>query len=149
MPLNLRQLLFKHEGRRNKPYKCTGGATTIGVGWNMDAHPLPADIQTYLARRGRITENMIDRLLDISMERADNDCRKLFPDFDNFSEGRRMALTDFLFQLGYTKARRFVKSIALINAGQWEDAAAEMLESDWARQTKNRADAITSMIEEG
>jgi lysozyme len=149
MPLDLKQLLIKHEGRRSKPYTCTGGAQTIGVGWNLDAHPLPDHIAGHLRKYGRITDKMIDELLDISIELADADCRKLFPDFNNFTEGRRMALTDFLFQLGYTRARRFVKSIALINARQWEDAAAEMRRSDWWRQTTNRANAITEMIEEG
>lgn len=30
------ELLTKHEGRRRKPYKCSAGANTIGVGHNID-----------------------------------------------------------------------------------------------------------------
>jgi len=30
------ELITKHEGRRKKPYKCSGGKNTIGIGWNFD-----------------------------------------------------------------------------------------------------------------
>ena len=142
-------LIENHEGRRNAPYLCPAGAKTIGVGWNMDANPLPNDIAEHLRRNGHITDDMIDQLLAISVRHATADARSLFPDFDNFTERRRMALVDFLFQLGYRRARGFAKSIAAINTGRWEDAAKEMLNSTWATQTPRRAKTITDMVAEG
>jgi lysozyme len=142
------ELIEKHEGRRKRKYRCPAGAWTIGVGWNMDANPLPEDIAAYLKQHGEITEKMIDRLLVISVKRATEDCHYLFPDFDNFTENRRMALVDFVFQLGLTRAKRFVHSIAAMNTGRWEEAAARMRESLWFRQVPKRAATITKMIEE-
>lgn len=142
-------LIEKHEGRKAKPYKCPAGHDTIGVGWNMEANPLPPAIAEHLKKHGRITQEMIDELFQTSVRQAVADCRVLFPEFDLFSDARRMALIDFVFQLGFARARRFVHSIAAINTNRWADAAKEMLKSRWAEQTPKRAETITDMIEEG
>ena len=143
------EFITKHEGRKKRPYKCPAGKTTIGVGHNIDAKGLPKDIEAYLKKHGQITDEMVDRLLIIDIGHAVSDCKKLFPDFDKFTPNRKMALTDFLFQLGYNNASKFVHTVAAINTNRWEDAAKEMLDSDWARQTPNRAQEVTELIEVG
>ncbi|MDD5459987.1 MAG: glycoside hydrolase family protein [Phycisphaerae bacterium] len=143
------ELITKHEGRRKKPYKCSGGKNTIGIGWNFDDNPLPPYIAGYLAKHGEITDEMIDYLLDISVQRAIGDCQYLFPDFANFSINRQMALTDFVFQLGLKRASGFVNSIAMINTGRWEEAAKNMMKSRWATQTRKRAEEVTDLIAAG
>lgn len=141
--------ISKHEGRERKPYKCPAGKNTIGVGWNMDAHPLPRDIQKHLDEYGFILDEHIDRLLLMSISWAVNDCKILFPDFENFSHNRKMALTDFLFNVGLSTAKKFKRAITCINAGGWDDAAKHMLNSKWAEQCKNRAKEVTDLIKEG
>lgn len=143
------ELIEKHEGRRLKPYKCTAGKNTIGVGWNMDDNPLPPNIASYLAEHGEITDEMVNVLLKLSVMQADDDCQDLFDEFVQFSKNRRMALTDFVFQLGLTKARKFVKAVKAINECRWVDAAAEMRNSAWFKQVPDRAKEITEMIERG
>jgi len=147
--MNLKELLISHEGKRNEVYRCSAGHRTIGVGWNLDANPLPRDIQAYLDEHGCLNDACIDRLLDISIGWATKDCHDLFPDFDYFTENRQMALIDFVFQLGRTKALRFSKSIAAINTGRWEDAALNLSRSLWYEQVPNRAEEICKLIEEG
>lgn len=149
--MTIYELLKKHEGKRNKPYldNAMPPKKTIGVGWNIDANPLPADIDSYLKAHGEITDEMVNTLLSISVKRATADCRDLFPAFDEFTENRQMALIDFVFQLGKKGASRFVSSIAMINTGRWEEAAENMMKSLWAKQVPNRAKEITQMIEEG
>ena len=147
--MTIQELLKKHEGVRNKPYKCPAGFNTIGVGYNFDANPLPEDIGLYLNKNGKITNDMIDRLLFLSISAATADCHSLFPGFDNFTEARRMALVDFLFNIGKKRAMGFQKAIAAINTNRWKDAAKEMRDSNWFRQVPNRAKEVTEMIEEG
>lgn len=147
--MTVAEFIAKHEGRKNKPYRCPAGARTIGVGYNYDANPLPKHIADYLKVHGKITDDMIDELLNISIEIAEGDCMRLFPDWDNFTPNRKMALTDFLFQLGYTKASKFIHAIAAINTGRWEDAAMHMRNSAWAHQVPKRAEEVTEMIEVG
>lgn len=137
------------EGREYKMYPCTGGANTIGVGHNCDVNPLPPEIAEYLKAHGRITGEMINRLLEKDVREAVADCHVLFPEFDHFSDARRMALTSFLFQLGFRRARTFKHAVAAINTGRWEDAKKHMLDSAWAQQTPKRAQRITDIIETG
>jgi lysozyme len=143
------EFIEKHEGRRKRVYQGPAGANTIGVGWNMDANELPQDISHFLAQNGYITDEMIDRMLKTSVRQAVADCRVLFPNFDGIDDARRMALTDFVFQLGFRRARQFRKAIAAINTGRWEDAAKEMRDSAWFTQTPRRAEEITNIIETG
>lgn len=147
--MTIEEFIEKHEGRRKKPYKCTGKKNTIGVGWNFDANPLPKNIADYLKKHGEITDTMIDLLLSLSVKNAISDCLDLFPNWDDISVNRRMALIDFVFQLGKTKASKFVHAIAAINTNRWEDAAKEMRDSAWFKQVPNRAQEVTDLIEAG
>ena len=141
-----REFAELNEGKRYKVYTCTGGAKTIGIGHNIDAHPLPKDIADYLKKNGRILDEHIDRLYIIDEGHAVSDCKKLFPEFKSFTHDQKVALTDFLFQLGYDRASKFAKSIHLINIGHWEEAADNMLLSLWAKQTPNRAKRVTELL---
>jgi len=143
------EFISNNEGRKKKPYRCSQGFLTVGVGYNIDAHPLPVEMQSYLDEHGEITEAMIDQLLEVSIPIATEDCAALFPDFDTFSDNRKMALIDFLFNVGMKTAMQFDKSIHLINIGHWEEAAINMRKSRWAQQVKKRAVTVTKMIEEG
>lgn len=148
--MTIYELLEKHEGRKAKPYTCTGGKNTIGVGHNFDDNPLPPDMAAHLKKYGRITDAMIDRLLEQDIRQAVADCHVLFPEFDSFTENRRMALCDFVFQMGYARAKHFIHSIACINTNRWERAGEQLRLSLWAtKQTPKRAQEIIEMIEVG
>lgn len=147
--MKVEDFIEKHEGRRHKPYKCSAGYWTIGVGYNFDANPFPDDISKYLKKYGEITDEMIDRLLWISIGAAKMNCYKLFPDFGSFSVNRQMALIDFVFNVGYAGAKRFVHAVAAINTGRWQDAGREMMDSAWFRQVTSRALEVIELIVEG
>lgn len=147
--MNVLDLIRRHEGLRLKPYFCTGGARTIGYGWNMDAHPLPDDIAACLRVNGEITQDMAERLLDISTDTAIRQAWVIFPQFGEFSERRQMALVDFLFNVGAGTALTFKKALAAIYAGDWDKAADEMTDSRWFKQVGNRSREIVEMIRNG
>lgn len=147
--MTLRELLIKHEGWRNKPYLCSAGFWTIGVGHNFDANPLPKDMADYLEQNGRITDEMVEQLLRDDIQVAISDCKRLYPEFDSFSENRRNALVDFLFNVGYKTAKTFVRTNNAVNSADWTLAAAYMAHSLWYAQVGSRAITITSMISEG
>lgn len=153
-------IIKRHEGYRDQPYRCTAGALTIGWGHNMDAHPLPAPVLLNLDTLGRITTADAELLLDQGMLRAEHDCRRIFPGFETFSDNRKAALVDWLFNLGRPRALKFVRTIHLINTGRWEEAAEAMRQSKWYRQLGGdpagtndgrieRPETITDMIEGG
>jgi lysozyme len=147
--MTLAEFIERDEGRRNKPYKCSAGRLTIGIGHNIDANPLPPDIRQFLAQNGYITEDMIDRLFETDVRHASADCKVLFPLFETFSQPRQWALISFVFQLGFTGAKKFTRSVKAINEERWADAAHFMMQSLWAKQTPFRAKRITRIIRTG
>jgi lysozyme len=146
---DLRNLLIRHEGLRLKPYQCPAGKWTIGVGHNMDANPLPDMIQHQLDTFGSITEDMAMELLDHDLLDAIFNCRRLYRDFEKFADRRKMALVDFVFNIGVRTARTFERTNRAINRGDWEAAAQGFEKSLWYRQVNHRAVEIVSMIREG
>ena len=48
------------------------------------------------------------------------------------------------FQLGRTKLRKFTETIKLIKAKKYDAASIEMLDSNWAKQTKERAKRVSN-----
>lgn len=147
--MTLEQLLTKHEGKRNKPYHCTAGKLTIGVGHNIDAKGLPDDIRAYLDEYGFITDDMIDELLNQDIEDARADALRLYPGLDTFTENRMNALIDFVFNVGFRTARSFLNTNKAINEGRWADAAAGILASRYESQVGARATEIAKMLKEG
>jgi lysozyme len=147
--MSLRDMLKRHEGVKLKPYRCTAGKETIGCGHNIDAKGLPDDIQAYLDEHGAITPVMVDILLDQDIEDAMEDCRALYPEFDDFSQDRQDALVDFLYNVGKGTAKTFKTMNGYINAGQWDEASDALLRSLYAKQVKGRAKEIAQMLRDG
>lgn len=142
----LREMLKRHEGLSLKPYKCPAGRLTIGYGHNIDAKGLPNGIAAYYQEYGEITPRDAEILLTQDIEEALKDCRSLYPGFDGFTINRKRALIDFLFNVGLTTARKFKKANAAINGGDWQTAAAEMKDSQWYTQVRDRAHDIVTLV---
>lgn len=149
MEEELKSVLEDHEGRKNRVYKCTAGKRTIGIGHNIDAKGLPDDIEAFLEDEGYITEDMIDELFLMDIKDAEKDARKLYPSFDSLSDRRKIALIDFVFNVGYGTAKTFLNTNKAINRGDWEKAAEGLLNSKYARQVGRRAEDIADMLTEG
>ena len=146
----LRKLVKRHEGFSLIPYKCPAGFNAIGWGWNYDCNPLPDDVFEYMHKHGKITVEMAERLLTISLERSVADARKLYKNFDEASENRQVALASMLFQMGATTMSGFVDTNPMIRRGEWDAAADNLLKSKWARKdTPKRAKEVIKLLRDG
>lgn len=133
--------LIEDEGLRNFPYddktgarvKCEGNVT-IGIGWNLE-NGLPNEI--------------IDRLFEISIERAMNDCVSIFPHFIALPDSKKRCLLNLAFNMGRDRLMTFKKMIAAINARDFETAAKELMDSKWATQVqKNRSERLRLLLKQ-
>ncbi len=139
---DLKDLLTKHEGRRRKPYDDKNpnkpipveGKITIGIGHN-------------LTDRG-ISESVIDKIYDEDIEEVRANLYYVFPNFDTFTDRRRMALYNLMFNLGLARFRGFKKMIFAIQWHNWDVAASELLDSKYATQVGQRAVELAKMLEE-
>jgi len=147
--MTIEEFIERDEGRRLEVYYCPSGAKTVGVGHNIDALGLPPGIKTHLTVNGAITDEMADFLLAEDIKTAESDAKVIYKNFQRLNKARQMALINFLFQLGYSKAQSFKRANAAIEREDWKEAARELLDSKWARQTPARARRIAAIIEGG
>jgi len=133
MKETIEQMLIRHEGLRLKPYHCTSGKLTIGVGRNLD------DVG-------------IDRVEAILL--LNNDIHKCEEDLDenigwwrNLNPERQNVLIDMCFNLGINGLLKFKNTLALIECGKYKEAANAMLQSKWAFQVGNRAIELSKIME--
>lgn len=132
---DLRSMLVLHEGLRLKPYKCTAGKVTIGVGRNLDDRGITQ------AEAFALLENDIDEV-----------CRELdqvWPWWRQMTDARQQVLADMCFNLGLGRLKGFVNTIAAMKAGEYDKAADGMLASLWASQVGTRAQRLARMMREG
>ena len=131
----LKSLIEGHEARRKFPYRCSSDKLSIGVGRNLDDRGL--------------TDEEIDFLFENDIEIAVSDCERLFTNWDSHNQARQYAMIDFLFNLGFSRAKGFTKMISAFNRGEYTHAAEELLDSRYARQVGERARTLASMIRNG
>lgn len=134
----LKEDLKRDEGLRLKAYKCTAGKWTIGVGHTRGVKP--GDV---------ITEEDALRLLDADMEIAIKDARKVCTSFDSLNGPRKTVVANLAFNLGATRLAGFRNTLACINAGDYAQAALNMLKSKWATQVGQRAKRLAKRMSTG
>lgn len=145
----MKNLIKRHEGTKYRPYKCSQGLLTIGVGHNLDAAPLPRHMAAQLAKSGFITPDMVEELFEMDLQSALRSCRRVWPGFDGFSAARQNALADFMFNLGEGGVKKFINTNKAINESRWDDAAKGMQNSKWYKQVGNRSPEIVEMVKNG
>ena len=129
----IKNILYIEEGFRAKPYYCTEGFPTIGIGFvvGKKGEPLP-DME--------MTKRQAFLMLDDKIESFTKEVSERFPiEWSRCNQARKDILISMAFQLGVTGLSKFKNTLAAIRAGNFQKAADEMLDSRWARQTRNRA----------
>lgn len=144
-PKLIRRILVEHEGYKYKPYKDTKGLWTIGIGHNLEAHPIKGKSLPFLQSKG-LTGKEIDILFEEDLARAEKDAKTLIPSLDTLLPEYKAVIVSLSFQLGFTKFSQFKKAIAAANKGDWKTFRAELKDSLWYKQVTRRADSLLAMI---
>ena len=132
---SLQALLIRHEGLKLKPYLCTAGKFTIGVGRNLDDNG--------------ITEAEAMSMLDRDIAVTVSALRDEFLWFADLDRTRKDAVISLGFNMGVKKLTSFKKFLAAMASQQYETAAAEILDSTYATQVGKRAIELAGMIRTG
>jgi lysozyme len=127
--------LIDHEGERLFPYVDTVGKTTIGVGRNLTDVGISREESRFLLA------NDIKKVVD-GLDSA-------LPWWDSLSEARQRVLADMAFNLGLKGLLGFKNTLALIQAGDYDEAADNMLLSKWATQVGRRAQTLAGLMRRG
>jgi lysozyme len=140
--MSIRKMLEFEEGREHKAYPdpiSRGEPWTIGIG-----HTGP-DV-----RGGTVWDDaQIDLAFGEDILIASGHCQRQFPWFDALNEPRQAVLVSMAFQMGVTRLLKFANTLAAIREGRYDDAAAGMRASVWARQTPHRAIRLADQMATG
>ena len=124
-----------HEGMKLKPYKCTAGKLTIGIGRNLE------DVG--------ISEDEANMLLRHDIQEATRQLLHAFPWMDELNDARISAMINFTFNVGIGTVKKFEKALAALKEKNYDEAANQMMKSVWATQVGNRAIEVTEQIRTG
>lgn len=133
----LAETIIKDEGMRLKPYRCTAGKLTIGVGRNIEDNG--------------ISEGEALILLSNDITACIREVSSLFgKHFSLLTQPRQNVLINMAFQLGITRLRKFKKLRKAIANYDYDEASKEMLDSKWAKlQTPERANRLAEEMRKG
>lgn len=136
------QRLAYNEGLRLESYLCSAGKLTIGVGRCLDTNPLNRDELKFIGHDCRtkpITKDQAFYLLRNDIEKVKKDLDKNCPWWTNLNFDRQYSMIDLCFQLGIGGLMKFKKTLSYLATGFYIQAANELLNSNYARQTPARA----------
>src|SRR5574340_138540 len=124
--------LTAEEGSRLKPYRDSVGKLTIGVGRNLDDVGIsPSEEAFLLANDLRVVCSTLDAHI---------------PWWRGLSEPRQQAVADMCFNMGWPRLSGFHNMLAALQRGDWASAAAEALDSEWAKEVGSRATVVASRL---
>ena len=132
----IKEQLVRHEGLRLKPYRCTAGKLTIGIGRNLDDCGI-SQSEAYVMLINDITN-------------CEKQLQAKIPDiYNGLDEVRKSVLLNMCFNLGINGLLGFKNTLAFVKAGDWERAANNMLVSKWAKQVGRRAIELSELMRKG
>jgi lysozyme len=135
------KMLRFDEGCKASPYRDSLGFWTIGVG-----HFIGKTLEALA-----LSEGAIDELLSDDLRVAWGTVEKIFgrEAVAGWAPARKLALLNLSFNLGEERLRKFARTIEAVKSGRWEDAAAHLADSLWAKQVKSRATRVIHMVKTG
>ena len=138
----LRDTLKIDEGVKYEIYNDHLGYPTSGIG-----HLIVESDEEYGQQVGTgISEDRVNEAFDKDVSVMVDEAKKIFSDFDNLPEEAQQVIVNMTFNMGRPRLSKFKKFIAGVEAGDWEKAAVEMMDSRWATQVGARAERLRDRI---
>ena len=138
----LMESVKKHEGYRNKVYLDTLGKRTVGVGHLC--------VEDFWMDGVEYEEDFLMEILEKDLQEAIRGARSLMEDHGcaDIDEQAEEILIEMVFQLGPTGVKKFKKMWVALNENppNYKEASVQMLDSRWAKQTKNRAEGLAKTM---
>ena len=130
----LKKQLVIDEGFRSKPYRCSAGKLTIGIGRNIEGVGISRDEAEYML------QNDIENLLSLLWIRQA---------IEGLDSVRTEVFLNMAFNLGSSRLFGFKKMLAALADRDFERAADEMIDSAWYSQVGSRAVRLVEEMRTG
>lgn len=154
--MNLAKLtnsLTEHEGSRKEPYRDSRGLWTFGIGRCLETNPPTAAEWKWMLELGAIKVTLSDvgeqYLFGNDIRAATTQIKARCDFWDRLDDVRQNVLVEMCFQMGIARLLAFNKMFAALRAGDYERAAGEAINSEWHRQTPERAEKLAEALRTG
>lgn len=127
---------FEEGGWKSKPYLCSEGFATIGVGDRIGAKDQQLSDFKYIST----CQAAAYAQLEFKIAGLTANLSNTLEFFDDLNEVRQAVLISMSYQIGFTGLMKFKRMLAAMQTGCWNDAAHEGLDSKWHEQTPQRAE---------
>lgn len=130
--------LKRDEGEVLHAYQDHLGYWTIGIGILIDKR-----------KGGGLRPEESEFIFRNRLKLLDAELSDRLPWISRLDPARKGVLINMAFQMGVTGLLGFKNTLAMIEAGRYQDAAKGMLESKWAKQTPARAQRLSNQMATG
>ena len=127
--------LIVDEGCINKIYADHLGFLTLGVGHLI----LDTDPEINQPEGTPVSDERINECLHNDIDIVCDELNRNMPWWNELDETRQRVLANMCFNLGCPRLKNFKNFLAALEAGDFETAGEEMMDSKWATQVGNRA----------
>ena len=136
--VKLREQLAIDEGVKYEIYKDHLGYPTCGIGHLI----LESDPEHGQSVGTPVSEERVNELFDKDCQVMIDECKILYPNFDELPEEAKQIIANMMFNMGRPRLSKFKKMKAAVDEQNWEEAANQMEDSGWYRQVTNRAERL-------
>lgn len=132
---NITEQLREDEGERLTAYRDSEGYLTIGIGVLIDAQ-----------KGGGITKEESQMLFRNRLNKKEAELNAKFPTYGNLDDARAGVLLNMSYQLGVEGVLGFKNMLNAVRRKDWAEAARQMKDSKWYRQTPERAERLMDQM---
>jgi len=139
VPVSREDTLRSSEGVREESYLDTKGNLTGGIG-----HLMSEGERKQYPEGTKIPKEVVDKWFKEDTARAEKESKELIDEHigEEVPKEVENIIFDMTFNMGKSGLSKFKKTFAAIKDKDYTEAAMEMLDSDWARDVKGRANDL-------
>jgi lysozyme len=138
----LREQLEVDEGCVYEIYNDHLGYPTFGIGHLVTE----SDPEQGQSLGTTVSSERVAEAFESDIKSVLRDCNVLYSDFHNLPEEAQQVIANMMFNLGRPRLSKFAGMKRGVDARDWNQAADEMVDSNWYRQVTNRADRLVERI---
>ena len=135
--MDIISLLNFEEGYSEKPYYCSAGYPTIGIGKRIGPKGAPLSQYQFTVSKQLaavwLSEELQQKVADMSTHAS------ITAAMAACNDARKAILISMAYQMGADGLAKFTNTLKAISEKRWSDAKSGMMNSAWAKQTPNRA----------
>ena len=135
--MDIISLLNREEGYSEKPYYCSAGYPTIGIGKRIGPKGAPLSQYQFTVSKQLaavwLSEELQQKVADMSAH------ANITAAMVACNDARKAILISMAYQMGADGLAKFTNTLKAISEKRWSDAKSGMMNSAWAKQTPNRA----------